>query len=120
MSRNSYYIVNCTECNYRAERYRNAKICPDCGASLIREIQPPAPAIVMALPEHTFHISVLDELAGVLGFDRVCRNGQMVWSPVNEPDLEAAASIINAAPKNQYFAEKRRLTQMRKDDRNVR
>jgi rRNA maturation endonuclease Nob1 len=33
----SHYWYYCTQCEYRAFRYRNVKRCPDCGGLLVRE-----------------------------------------------------------------------------------
>jgi rRNA maturation endonuclease Nob1 len=33
----SHYWYRCTQCEYRAFRYRNVKRCPDCGGLLVRE-----------------------------------------------------------------------------------
>jgi rRNA maturation endonuclease Nob1 len=34
----SHYWYYCTQCEYRAFRYRNVKRCPDCGGLLVREV----------------------------------------------------------------------------------
>lgn len=90
-----YYIFICDKCNYRADRYRNVKRCPDCGGNLTRE-QPERVTVITANPAYTVHISVVDDLARILGMDRVYKeNVGFVWKPHRQPDLEAAAKIIN-------------------------
>ncbi|MBN1660253.1 MAG: hypothetical protein JXA93_17780 [Anaerolineae bacterium] len=33
------YWYHCTQCTYRAFRYRNVRRCPDCGGQLVRETE---------------------------------------------------------------------------------
>lgn len=47
----THYMMNCTECDYRAPRYPDATKCPRCGAVLVRENQTPYHLPHIKLPE---------------------------------------------------------------------
>ncbi len=69
-----YYWYNCSNCHYRAERYRNIKKCPLCGGKLIR-----------LEPEFAcYHITTRDRLDSILE-DGLVPNSKPNWFTAETP-----------------------------------